>query len=173
MLFSKDVPWASGIGSDSDGGNENIEGETEGLDEAEEDADGKRAITWQMATNKGLIHRRKKEDRNPRLKNRKKYRKAQIRIKGQVMKFIHCVVICFSSFPFHFLISLSPFFKLCPLSIRFANLELKYSVMEEKFLALRKLSARVSKLNDVGHCINLIVVKENKSDVRIMFELNH
>ncbi|XP_034255568.1 something about silencing protein 10 [Thrips palmi] len=79
-----DVPWATGSGSDGEDGNENMEGETEELDVSQEDADGKRAITWQMASNKGLIHRRKKIDRNPRLKNRMKYRKAQIRIKGQI-----------------------------------------------------------------------------------------
>ncbi|RZF47490.1 hypothetical protein LSTR_LSTR007417 [Laodelphax striatellus] len=46
--------------------------------------DGKRAITYEMAKNKGLTPRRKKELRNPRVKNRNKYRKALIRRKGQV-----------------------------------------------------------------------------------------
>lgn len=45
---------------------------------------GKRAITFEIAKNKGLTPRRKKEQRNPRVKNRNKYRKAKIRRKGQV-----------------------------------------------------------------------------------------
>lgn len=81
-----DVPWATGMGSDSEDENKIMEGDAEELDASQEDADSKRAITWQMKTNKGLIARRKKEARNPRLKNRMKYRKAQIRIKGQIRK---------------------------------------------------------------------------------------
>jgi len=46
--------------------------------------DEKRGITYQIAKNKGLTPRRKKELRNPRVKNRMKYRKAKIRRKGQV-----------------------------------------------------------------------------------------
>ena len=38
--------------------------------------DGKRGISYQMATNKGLTPKRKKEQRNPRVKHRKKYVKA-------------------------------------------------------------------------------------------------
>lgn len=45
---------------------------------------GKRGITYQIAKNKGLTPYRKKEVRNPRVKNRMKYRKAKIRRKGQV-----------------------------------------------------------------------------------------
>lgn len=45
---------------------------------------GKRAITYQMAKNKGLTPHRKKEQRNPRVKHRNKYRKAKIRRKGAV-----------------------------------------------------------------------------------------
>ncbi|XP_046394860.1 something about silencing protein 10 [Ischnura elegans] len=51
---------------------------------AEEDEGGKRAITYQMAKNKGLTPRRKKEMRNPRVKHRNRFRKAKIRRKGQV-----------------------------------------------------------------------------------------
>lgn len=47
-------------------------------------ADEKRGITYQIAKNKGLTPRRKKELRNPRVKNRMKFRKAKIRRKGQV-----------------------------------------------------------------------------------------
>lgn len=38
----------------------------------------------QMAKNKGLTPKRKKIDRNPRVKNREKFRRAKIRRKGQV-----------------------------------------------------------------------------------------
>ncbi|XP_041062179.1 something about silencing protein 10 isoform X1 [Carcharodon carcharias] len=46
--------------------------------------DGKRKITYQIAKNKGLTPRRKKIDRNPRVKHREKFRRAKIRRKGQV-----------------------------------------------------------------------------------------
>lgn len=46
--------------------------------------EGKRAITYQIAKNKGLTPHRKKEQRNPRVKHRNKYRKAKIRRKGAV-----------------------------------------------------------------------------------------
>ncbi|KAK6472423.1 something about silencing protein 10 [Huso huso] len=61
--------------------------EEEGLGvEAEEelDPDAKRAITYQIAKNKGLTPKRKKIDRNPRVKHREKFRRAKIRRKGQV-----------------------------------------------------------------------------------------
>ncbi|XP_074084496.1 something about silencing protein 10 [Macrotis lagotis] len=44
----------------------------------------KRAITYQIAKNKGLTPRRKKMDRNPRVKHREKFRRAKIRRRGQV-----------------------------------------------------------------------------------------
>ncbi|CAL1681468.1 unnamed protein product [Lasius platythorax] len=44
----------------------------------------KRAITYQMAKNRGLTPYRKKELRNPRVKHRNKYRKAIIRRKGAI-----------------------------------------------------------------------------------------
>jgi len=50
----------------------------------ETDATAKRGITYEMAKNKGLTPKRKKELKNPRVKHRMKYRKAQIRRKGQV-----------------------------------------------------------------------------------------
>ncbi|XP_074500263.1 something about silencing protein 10 [Sebastes fasciatus] len=52
--------------------------------EVEEDPDAKRGITYQMAKNKGLTPKRKKIDRNPRVKHREKFRRAKIRRKGQV-----------------------------------------------------------------------------------------
>ncbi|KAG8225536.1 hypothetical protein J437_LFUL006075 [Ladona fulva] len=60
-----------------------LEGEMSNEDEMEVE-DGKRAITYQIAKNKGLTPKRKKEQRNPRVKHRNKYRKAKIRRKGQV-----------------------------------------------------------------------------------------
>ncbi|KAJ8359325.1 hypothetical protein SKAU_G00158500 [Synaphobranchus kaupii] len=52
--------------------------------EDELDPDAKRGITYQMAKNRGLTPRRKKIDRNPRVKHREKFRRAKIRRKGQV-----------------------------------------------------------------------------------------
>ncbi|XP_066597740.1 something about silencing protein 10 [Prorops nasuta] len=49
-----------------------------------ESSDVKRAITYEIAKNKGLMPYRKKEQRNPRVKHRNKYRKAKIRRKGAV-----------------------------------------------------------------------------------------
>uniref|UniRef100_A0A4W3JSS9 UTP3 small subunit processome component n=1 Tax=Callorhinchus milii TaxID=7868 RepID=A0A4W3JSS9_CALMI len=46
--------------------------------------DGKRKITYQIAKNKGLTPKRRKIDRNPRVKHREKFRRANIRRKGQV-----------------------------------------------------------------------------------------
>ncbi|XP_023810630.1 something about silencing protein 10 [Oryzias latipes] len=53
-------------------------------DEEQLDPDNKRGITYQMAKNKGLTPKRKKIDRNPRVKHREKFRRAKIRRKGQV-----------------------------------------------------------------------------------------
>ncbi|XP_065770386.1 something about silencing protein 10 [Muntiacus reevesi] len=53
-------------------------------DQALEDQNAKRAITYQIAKNRGLTPRRKKIDRNPRVKHREKFRKAKIRRRGQV-----------------------------------------------------------------------------------------
>lgn len=53
-------------------------------EQALEDKNAKRAITYQIAKNRGLTPRRKKIDRNPRVKHREKFRKAKIRRRGQV-----------------------------------------------------------------------------------------
>ncbi|MBZ3879383.1 Something about silencing protein 10 [Sciurus carolinensis] len=53
-------------------------------EQALEDQNVKRAITYQIAKNRGLTPRRKKIDRNPRVKHRKKFRRAKIRRRGQV-----------------------------------------------------------------------------------------
>uniref|UniRef100_A0A6I8PSU4 UTP3, small subunit processome component n=1 Tax=Xenopus tropicalis TaxID=8364 RepID=A0A6I8PSU4_XENTR len=54
------------------------------LPSEELDPNAKRAITYQIAKNKGLTPKRKKLDRNPRVKHREKFRRAKIRRKGQV-----------------------------------------------------------------------------------------
>ncbi|CAL8338885.1 unnamed protein product [Lota lota] len=53
-------------------------------DEEAVTTDAKRKITYEMAKNKGLTPKRKKINRNPRVKHREKYRRAQIKRKGQV-----------------------------------------------------------------------------------------
>ncbi|KAM8757148.1 something about silencing protein 10 [Acanthopagrus schlegelii] len=53
-------------------------------EEQEPDENAKRGITYQMAKNKGLTPKRKKIDRNPRVKHKEKFRRAKIRRKGQV-----------------------------------------------------------------------------------------
>ncbi|XP_008827576.1 something about silencing protein 10 [Nannospalax galili] len=53
-------------------------------EQAFEDQSAKRAITYQIAKNRGLTPRRKKIDRNPRVKHREKFRRAKIRRRGQV-----------------------------------------------------------------------------------------
>ncbi|NXA82891.1 SAS10 protein, partial [Thryothorus ludovicianus] len=50
----------------------------------EEDPSKKRGVTYQMIKNKGLTPKRRKIDRNPRVKHREKFRRAKIRRKGQV-----------------------------------------------------------------------------------------
>ncbi|NWS80137.1 SAS10 protein, partial [Toxostoma redivivum] len=49
-----------------------------------EDPSNKRGVTYQMIKNKGLTPKRRKIDRNPRVKHREKFRRAKIRRKGQV-----------------------------------------------------------------------------------------
>lgn len=61
---------------------------------------GKRAITYQIAKNKGLTPHRKKEQRNPRVKHRNKFRKAKIRRKGAVSN----EIIFVSTFTYHILL---------------------------------------------------------------------
>lgn len=75
------------------------EKEDKNLQESDEDEDMKleekvvkRPINYQIAKNKGLTPKRKKEYRNPRVKHRNKYRRAKIRRKGavrEVQKEIH------------------------------------------------------------------------------------
>ncbi|KAM6221360.1 something about silencing protein 10 [Rhynchocyon petersi] len=53
-------------------------------EQALDNQNAKRAITYQIAKNRGLTPRRKKIDRNPRVKHREKFRRAKIRRRGQV-----------------------------------------------------------------------------------------
>jgi U3 small nucleolar RNA-associated protein 3 len=52
------------------------------VDEDALDEDAKRSINYQILKNKGLAPKRKKEQRNPRVKHRKKYDKAQKKLKS-------------------------------------------------------------------------------------------
>ncbi|TSK16237.1 Something about silencing protein 10 [Bagarius yarrelli] len=61
----------------------------EAKEESEMNHEYKRGITYQMAKNKGLTPKRKKIDRNPRVKHREKFRQANIRRMGQVLNARH------------------------------------------------------------------------------------
>ncbi|KAM7310387.1 putative Disrupter of silencing SAS10 [Ixodes scapularis] len=61
----------------------NVDEDQEGVEEAAE-GDERRGITYQIAKNKGLTPKRKKEYRNPRVRHKMKYRKAKISRRGQV-----------------------------------------------------------------------------------------
>ncbi|KAF9582161.1 hypothetical protein BGW38_000569 [Lunasporangiospora selenospora] len=61
--------------------NENIEQSTS-FEDTNIDPNDKRSVTWQILKNKGLTPHRKKEQRNPRVKNRKKYETAKKKIKS-------------------------------------------------------------------------------------------
>ena len=65
--------------------------EEESVTETTEDITdvGRRSITDQILRNRGLTPRRKKEYKNPRVKHRKKYRKAVIRRRGQIRPVRH------------------------------------------------------------------------------------
>lgn len=73
---------SSDAGSDDNEMTENVKADDDDDDGAE--VDSKRAITYQIAKNKGLMPHRKKEQRNPRVKHRNRFRKAKIRRKGAV-----------------------------------------------------------------------------------------
>ena len=51
-------------------------------DNAPLDPSDKRSINYQIMKNKGLTPARKKEQRNPRVKHRKKYEKSLIKLKS-------------------------------------------------------------------------------------------
>ncbi|XP_078483877.1 something about silencing protein 10 [Ciona intestinalis] len=68
------------LGSNQDARNE----ATEGMEPDAEDDDDRRAINYRMSKNKGAHTKRRKLDRNPRVKHREMYRKAKIRRRGQI-----------------------------------------------------------------------------------------
>ena len=63
---------------------EDVSKEEEAKADEGEEPMGKRAINYQIAKNKGLTPHRQKEQRNPRVKHRMKFRQANIRRKGAV-----------------------------------------------------------------------------------------
>ena len=73
MLDMDDEDGMDGEGMEDLGGDEFAE-------------DPSRPITYQIAKNKGLIPKRKKEQRNPRVKHKMKFKRALARRKGQVKK---------------------------------------------------------------------------------------
>ncbi|XP_015234604.1 PREDICTED: something about silencing protein 10 [Cyprinodon variegatus] len=84
LRFYKEVEERVKLKRKSKNPEELEENEEEDQGDEELDPDAKRGITYQMAKNKGLTPKRKKIDRNPRVKHREKYRRAKIRRKGQV-----------------------------------------------------------------------------------------
>lgn len=82
-----------------------VDDENEENGEVEGDVNSKRGITYQIAKNKGLMPSRKKEQRNPRVKHRNKFRKAKIRRKGAVSQNILTNFVIF-----HVIAKLSVFF---------------------------------------------------------------
>ena len=72
---------------DNDSSDDNLdesESNVPALPEEGVDEDERRAITYQIAKNKGLQPKRNKLQRNPRVKHRHKFEKAKVRRKGQV-----------------------------------------------------------------------------------------
>ncbi len=71
--------------SDSEDSEPEEEEEQVGDDKVDDDDDEKRrSITYEMSKNKGLMPKRSKLQRNPRVKHRVKYEKAKIKRKGQI-----------------------------------------------------------------------------------------
>lgn len=63
---------------------EGVEAMEQGAEAVAEGEEERRAITYQIAKNKGLQPKRNKLQRNPRVKHRHKFEKAKVRRKGQV-----------------------------------------------------------------------------------------
>lgn len=138
-MLNFNFPFPGFDNEDGDGGDEEMdESGVPDNSELQEEGDSKRAITWQMAKNKGLTPHRKKEQRNPRVKHRNKFRKAKIRRKGQVrynfpsgqVPYMMLLYLCSKTF-------IVVFFPQIP--CRFESHELKLNVMEEKCQESRKL----------------------------------
>lgn len=84
-LLLPNSPSAAPGGEDSSDGADDLAGPGDDVDELEGDA--KRGITKQIEKNRGLTPHRNKDNKNPRVKHRKKFRKAKIRRKGAVREF--------------------------------------------------------------------------------------
>ncbi|KRZ88512.1 Something about silencing protein 10 [Trichinella sp. T8] len=78
----------SAVNHDRDSVTENfkIEEQTDKADESDtiQNEFGKRSITYEMEKNKGLMPKRKKEQRNPRVRHRNRYRKALKKRRSQI-----------------------------------------------------------------------------------------
>ncbi|CAG4971599.1 unnamed protein product [Colias eurytheme] len=74
----------SGFSDNEEGGTEDIQLPPSQNENIVDEMGEKRQITYQIAKNKGLTPHRKKEQRNPRVKHKLKYRKAKIRRKGAI-----------------------------------------------------------------------------------------
>ncbi|XP_062562666.1 something about silencing protein 10-like [Armigeres subalbatus] len=82
---TEDVPSAKKMRLDVSDSEEDQEDNKELAEEENAvEGDSKRKITYQMAKNKGLTVRKKKDQRNIRVKNRRKFQKALVRRKGAV-----------------------------------------------------------------------------------------
>jgi len=64
--------------------NDQEEMEDQENEENDDEEGSKRMITYEMSKNKGMIRKRRKELKNPRVKHKMKYKKAVIKRKGQV-----------------------------------------------------------------------------------------
>lgn len=85
--LSSDSADMDSLGEDTHENNFNVNEKYDSKDKENEEVvkeEGKRAITYQIAKNRGLTPYRRKELRNPRVKHRNKYRKAKIRRRGAV-----------------------------------------------------------------------------------------
>ncbi|RZC40431.1 something about silencing protein 10, partial [Asbolus verrucosus] len=81
---SKRVKFDNEVAEIAGSDTENVQEQVDVIENNENTEVSKRAITYQIAKNKGLTPHRKKEQRNPRVKHRNKFRKAKIRRKGAV-----------------------------------------------------------------------------------------
>ena len=68
--------------SDAEDVDQDVSKEVDGAEG--DDDEQRRSITYEMSKNKGLMPKRSKLQRNPRVKHRVKYEKAKVRRKGQI-----------------------------------------------------------------------------------------
>jgi U3 small nucleolar RNA-associated protein 3 len=82
MMAARRKAVKDGSSDDEDDDNEDRRDDVE--DDENSDDEKRRSITYEMSKNKGLMPKRSKLQRNPRVKHRVKYEKAKVRRKGQV-----------------------------------------------------------------------------------------